>query len=192
MKRTCALVLETNNLSGGAANAEQIALALERLLLQLQHQTRPLSSIEEVVITHEGFTDSHQQRLSAAAERALRFVTIPHADGYYAAKNRGFEATQAEIVAFGDGDCWPEATWLERLLQPFEAEGPDGPHVVAGRTTYRGDLLGTAATTIDFLYFKSPLGKGCTRNFYANNVAFDRTVFEGYRYGRSKDHRFSK
>src|SRR5664279_5103238 len=144
--RTCALVLETNNLTGGGANAAQIGLALERLLRQLQHQTRPLSSIDEVVITHEGFTDSHQQKLSAAAGRALRFVSIPHAEGYYAAKNRGFESTQAEIVAFGDADCWPQATWLERLLQPFEADGPDRPHVVAGRTTYRGDLLGTAAT----------------------------------------------
>ncbi len=186
MKRTYSLVLETNNLTGGGANADQIALTLERLLLHLNHQTRPLSSLEDLVITHQGFTDNHQRRLSLAAGRTLCFVTIPHPEGYYAAKNRGFESTQADVVAFGDGDCWPEPNWLELLLQPFEADRPDRSDVVAGRTTYRGDLLGTAATTIDFLYFDSPLGKGCTLNFYANNVAFDRAVFEEHRYGRSE------
>ena len=54
--------------------------------------------------------------------------------------------------------------------------------MVAGRTTYREDLLGTAATTIDFMYFDSPLGERCTRNFYANNVAFRREVFARYGY----------
>lgn len=32
------------------------------------------------------------------------------------------------------------------------------------------------------MYFPSPLAKGATRNFYANNVAFRREVFEQYRY----------
>jgi len=49
---------------------------------------------------------------------------------------------------------------------------------VAGRTCYRDDTLGIAATTIDFMYFDSPLGESCTRNFYANNVAFEREVFK--------------
>ncbi len=54
--------------------------------------------------------------------------------------------------------------------------------VVAGRTTYRDDALGVAATAIDFMYFPSPLGEGLTRNFYANNVAFRRDVFAARRY----------
>src|SRR6185503_6133151 len=50
--------------------------------------------------------------------------------------------------------------------------------VVAGRTTYREDLLGTAATTIDFMYFET--SPGITRNFYANNVAFRRATFAAH------------
>ncbi|HZO15484.1 MAG TPA: hypothetical protein VFB62_19565, partial [Polyangiaceae bacterium] len=33
-----------------------------------------------------------------------------------------------------------------------------------------------------FMYFASPLGAECTRNFYANNVAFRRDTFARFRY----------
>ncbi len=99
---------------------------------------------------------------------------MPADADYYSAKNLGFAGTRADVVAFGDSDCWPQADWLERLFAPFEDAKVQ---VVAGRTCYRADALGTAATTIDFMYFPSPLGEGCTRNFYANNVAFRREAF---------------
>jgi hypothetical protein len=82
-------------------------------------------------------------------------------------------------VAFADSDCWPARGWLEALFAPLR----EGRAVVtAGRTCYRDDTLGIAATTIDFMYFDSPLGESCTRNFYANNVAFERGVFERARF----------
>jgi len=104
------------------------------------------------------------------------------------------------VIAFADADCWPDPGWLQALLDPF-ARGDVA--VVAGRTTYRADLFGAAATAVDFMYFASPLAAparsagsrlpeknhsrtprlwrgataaGCTRNFYANNVAFRREV----------------
>jgi glycosyl transferase family 2 len=173
-----ALVIEMNNLRSGPA--DQAVASLERLLHHLQAQTRPLSSLAELVITHDGLPAEALARLERAAGRPVRFVGLQGEDGYYTAKNRGFEATQADVVAFGDADCWPAPRWLEALLSPFEAH-PE-TLVVAGRTTYREDLLGAAATTIDFMYFDSPLGEGCTRNFYANNVAFRREVFARYGY----------
>jgi len=152
------------------------------LLHQLRRQTLPLASLAELVITHQGLTAPQQATLERAAGRPIRFVELPAGTDYYEAKNRGFEATQAEVVAFGDSDCWPDADWLEHLFAPFrEAE----VQVVAGRTCYRRDLFGTAATTIDFMYFERGAAAGCTRNFYANNVAFRRDVFaaDGYRQG---------
>jgi glycosyltransferase involved in cell wall biosynthesis len=119
-----------------------------------------------------------EARLERAAGRAISFVRLAPNTGYYAAKNRGFEHTQSEVVVFGDADCWPEDEWLESLVLPFDDENVQ---VVAGRTTYRDDLLGTAATTIDFMYFEAAR-EGCTRNFYANNVAFRRDTFERARY----------
>jgi hypothetical protein len=179
-----ALVLETNNLGGGGADRARIVATVERLLAHLGVQRRPLASLDEVVITHDGALEGAQARLEKAARAPLRLVALPRGTDYYQAKNRGFYATHAEVVAFGDADCWPDAGWLEQLLAPFSDENVQA---VAGRTSYRDDLLGIAATTIDFMYFASPLGAGCTRNFYANNVAFRRAVFASRRFAAADE-----
>jgi hypothetical protein len=176
VKNTVSLVLETNNLHGGDGKVEG---SLSELLVHLRGQKLPLSSLAELVVTHERLTPDDEVALERAAGRAISFVRVPRGTGYYAAKNRGFEKTTAEIVVFGDGDCWPDDAWLDELASHFD---DDEVQAVAGRTCYRGDLLGTAATTIDFMYFPSPLGEGCTRNFYANNIAFRRATFERARY----------
>jgi glycosyltransferase involved in cell wall biosynthesis len=186
MKNSVSLVLETNNLHGGAGTVDS---TLAELLVHLRGQTFPLSSLAELVVTHEGLADAAQRALERAAGRSITFVRLPPGTGYYAAKNRGFEKTTAEVVVFGDGDCWPDPAWLDALASHFDDEAV---RVVAGRTSYRGDLLGTAATTIDFMYFGAegdssrPEGaRGSharTRNFYANNVAFRRGTFERARY----------
>jgi hypothetical protein len=181
---TTALVIETNNLQGG--DGENVLPSLARLLRHLSAQTVPLSDLAELVVTHSGvLDDGDRSGLVAAAGRDIAFVQIADDAGYYAAKELGFDATGAAIVAFADGDCWPDADWLEQLLAPFAGpfvEGDKRVDVVAGRTVYRADLLGIAATTIDFMYFSSPFGAESSRNFYANNVAFRRCVFDAVRY----------
>ena len=176
---TFALVLETNNLTGGGADTLRTAQSLERLLTRLREQTRPLAQLDEFVITHDGLPAPARAQLDAIADKEIRWVEIDGETDYYEAKNRGFDATTTDVVAFADADCWPEPAWLDELFAPFAS--PD-VEVTAGRTTYRTDILGTAASTIDFMYFDSPLGGGCTRNFYANNVAFRREVFGSRRY----------
>jgi hypothetical protein len=173
-----ALVLETNNLRGGGADAGASARSLTRLL---DHLAGSLGQVDEVVVTHDGWSPDQQQALQRAAGRALTFVEIAPETDYYEAKNRGFDATTAPLVAFGDADCWPDERWLAALLAPF---ADPAVQVVAGRTTYRDDTLGAALTAVDFLYFPSPLGRGCVRNFYANNVAFRREIFAQRRYPR--------
>lgn len=169
------LVLETNNLEGGAGD---VVPGLERLLLRLREQTLPLADLADVVITHHGLAAADRVRGEQAAGVPITWVELPAGTPYYEAKNRGFDAARGDIVVFGDSDCWPDRGWLAALLAPFERAGVQ---VVAGRTTYRDDLLGIAATTIDFMYFEPELGR--TRNFYANNVAFRRGVFGARRYG---------
>jgi hypothetical protein len=173
-----ALVLETNNLRGGKADAERVAASLSRLLAHLSEQSYPLSLLAEVVITHDGLPDALIERIQNGCDARLRFVRVPEATGYYAAKNLGFDATTADVVVFGDSDCWPDRRWLEALLRPFAS--PE-TRVVSGRTTYRDGVFGQAASAIDFLYFESD-EPGRTRNFYANNVAFRREVFERQRF----------
>jgi hypothetical protein len=177
-----ALVLETNNLRGGA-DLDRVADSLKRLLGRLTRQTLPLARLAQVVITHDGLPGQVCRQIADLAQCPVDFVHIPADTGYYDAKNAGFDKTdpaRCRYVAFSDADCLPAADWLEQLLQPFAATA--APRVVAGRTSYADTVAGAALTTIDFMYFPSRLGVGATSNFYANNVAFERQVFDQYRY----------
>jgi hypothetical protein len=185
---TFALVLETNNLRGGDGEAaERVTRSLLRLFHRLRAQSRSPAALAEVVLTHDGLPETAQSALAEALGRPIRFVAIDPGTGYYEAKNRGFDATAADVVGFADTDCVPDPDWLNRLLSPFDDASVQ---VAAGRTTYRDDVLGAAASAIDFMYFPGPTGAdpaksalaGKTRNFYANNVAFRRDVFARFRY----------
>jgi hypothetical protein len=175
-----ALVIETNNLRGG--DGARAAASLLRLIAMLAEQTQSLTGLHQVVVTHDGLDDASRDMLCRTAGRPIEFVQIGADANYYEAKNIGFDATDTDYVVFADADCIPAADWLEQLLAPFA--GPDSPQVVAGRTSYQDNLIGTALTTLDFMYFPSPLAPGATRNFYANNVAFQRDVFAHLRYER--------
>nr|WP_286945092.1 glycosyltransferase family 2 protein [Pseudomonas sp. UBA6718] len=177
-----ALVLETNNLRGGADLAK-VAGSLARLFEHLKGQSLSLGRLAQVVVTHDGLPEPVCDELRRSSGLALQFVLIDASTGYYAAKNLGFAALDAgrcDHVVFADADCIPAADWLEQLLLPLCAEQP--PAVVAGRTSYSSSVAGTALTTIDFMYFPSPLQAGATRNFYANNVVFRREVFAEHAY----------
>jgi len=180
---TYSLVLETHNLEGGGGD---VASGLERVLDRLASQTYSLDRLADFVITHRGIAPADRVRCEHAARRAIKWLELGDEVGYYEAKNRGFDIARGDVVAFADADCWPDPEWLESLVAPFADRAV---RVVAGRTTYRRDLLGTAATTIDFMYFPSPHGPDYTRNFYANNVAFRRDVFCDRRFGEHEMYR---
>lgn len=175
---TTSLILETHNLEGGDGD---VAGGLARVLGRLRDQTHPLTRLADFVITHRGVSPADRARCDALAGVPIRWIRLGDDAGYYDAKNAGFDASTGDLVVFADADCWPEPGWLEALLAPF-ATDPE-VRAVAGRTTYRDGVFGTAASTIDFLYFATPLGARYTRNFYANNIAFRRDVFGARRYG---------
>ncbi len=130
----------------------------------------------EVAITHRGLGDRARGSIERTLERRITWVALPEDAGYYEHKNRGFDATTGDIVAFLDGDCAPSETWLASLIRPVT----DGEaKVAAGMTSYPGELA-ALANQIDFPYFER--GTGRVRNFFANNVAFAREVFAQRRY----------
>jgi len=177
-----ALVLETNNLRGGA-DVDAAAASLLHVIGLLARQTVPLTALAQVVVTHDGLCERTRASAEKLAGRTIDFVRIDDSTGYYDAKNDGFDAVRADgcdYVCFADADCNPARDWLEQLLAPLADAAP--PAVVAGRTSYAATVAGTALTTIDFMYFPSPLQQRATRNFYANNVVFRRDVFAQYRY----------
>ncbi len=161
------LVIETWNVGGEAA-------PLRRLLYTLAPQ---LAGVE-LVITHVGL--DARTRDTLADGRRITWVELPREADYYTHKNRGFDATTGDIVAFIDGDCEPDPTWLDELIAPFA----EGALVVAGATSYPG-AVAAIANAIDFPYFDGETAAQCSiadapptvRNFFANNVAFERKTF---------------
>lgn len=173
------VVIETWNVDGEPA-------ALERLLAKLAPQLAALAA--EVVVTHAGIDQHTRRRLAARVARAVIWLELPRDAGYYDHKNRGFDASAGDIVAFIDGDCDPTPRWLAALTAPIAA----GAQVVAGATSYAG-ALAPLANELDFPYFDgaavrrrfaatSPHPAATVRNFFANNVAFAREAFATRRY----------
>lgn len=173
------VVVETWNTGGDRAD-------LERLLDQLAPQLAAHDS--ELVITHAGIDATARAGLAETVPCPVTWLELPASAGYYEHKNRGFDATTGNVVAFIDGDCTPSPRWLAELTAPFAA----GAQVVAGATSYAG-ALAPLANEIDFPYFDGGAGKrrfaatssappATVRNFFANNVAFARTAFAERRY----------
>ena len=151
------IVVETWNLRGELD-------PLRRLL----HHLAPQRGHTELVITHSGMPSLLQRELAIDA----RWIELDRDAGYYDHKNRGFAASSGDIVAFIDGDCEPSPNWLAELTRPILSNA----RVVAGLTTYRGDLA-RLANELDFPVFKTG---AYVRNFFANNVAFAREAFPDY------------
>jgi len=73
---TTALVLETNNLGGGDADPATVERSLARLLARLRTQTRPLATLDDVIVVHAGIAPAAQERLRDAAGCPVRFVKM--------------------------------------------------------------------------------------------------------------------
>lgn len=182
--RRTALVMETNNLRGGG-DLQQALASLRRLAALMRQQTVTPDCLGQFIITHDGLDQYACAEIAGMLGRQIDFVVIDQHTGYYEAKNLGFDrvdASRCDYVAFCDADCDPAPHWLEQLLLPFAKPVDNAPVAVAGRTSYSASIMGVALTSIDFMYFPSPLAPDATCNFYANNIAFRRDIFDAYRY----------
>ncbi len=127
-----------------------------------------LAPDDEVVLTDAGLGDDALAAARAACPR-LRVVPVPADATYYAQKNAGIAAAQAPIVLLLDGDCVPQAGWLDALAAPLEAGG----QAVAGVTCYPPSRIAVAATAIDFAVLDDA---GGARTLFANNCGFRREL----------------
>jgi hypothetical protein len=168
------IVIETLNLLGG-----DVESGLRGLAARLRAQTSPLASQADLVVTHVGLSGAARARLDESFGRPARWVELPETADYYEHKNRGFAAAEGDIVAFTDGDCAPVPGWLAALASPIAA---GECRVVAGRTAYPPGPASLAGTALDFPLLKSSRAPRAVRNFFANNVAFERGVFAAHPY----------
>jgi glycosyltransferase involved in cell wall biosynthesis len=94
----------------------------------------------EVVVIDDGSDDETWEQLQRTAASTDRIVPIrmPQNSGAATARNAGWRAARAPVIAFTDDDCTPDAGWLAALVRRMsEAD------IVQGRTVPRPDQLGS-------------------------------------------------
>jgi glycosyltransferase involved in cell wall biosynthesis len=146
-------------------------LLLERLLESLRTQTLG-SNRFEVVVVDDGSTDTTKGVLrQAKAWPELDLKVIRRENGGPArARNDGWRAATAPLIAFTDDDCVVTSGWLEALL---EAGKSTPGTVIQGRTEIHPDELPDVGPFSRTLEIKEPTP------FYATcNVLYPRTLLE--------------
>jgi GT2 family glycosyltransferase len=117
------------------------ARRLESLLEGLRRQRYPLDRFE-VVIVDDGSSDETAEVLDRErrpGELALRAVTRNESSGPATARDEGWRAAAADLIAFTDDDCVPDRDWLAAGVRAC-AENPGG--IVQGRTEPLPEELG--------------------------------------------------
>lgn len=137
--------------------------SLRRLLGGLAEQTLPAARWEAVVVddgsdeAEAGAIDEMTARLPIRS----RVIHLRPAGGPARARNHGWRATDAPLLAFIDDDCVPRPSWLEAGLGPFdrpEVGVVQGPTVTPeGSETYSY----TPFTVVRQVLAPSPWFEGC-------------------------------
>ena len=91
------------------------ALQLTAALDTLNRQT--IRERLEVVVVDDGSTPPIEER--EVTSRGARLIRHPVNLGAAAARNTGFSASRAPIVAFTDDDCRPSPEWADALLSAY-------------------------------------------------------------------------
>jgi glycosyltransferase involved in cell wall biosynthesis len=148
------------------------ARRLGRLLDGLRAQTMS-SERFELIVVDDGSTDETAKVLDAEMERgelALRIFRRDKRGGPARARNDGWPAARAELVAFTDDDCSPSPGWLEAGV---DAARSRSGAIIQGRTEpdpAERHLLGPFSRTVDV---REPFPA-----FQACNVFYPRALLE--------------
>lgn len=125
----------------------------------------------EVVVVDNGSTDGTAALLDdlAATHARLRVLRLGTNRGPGPARNAGWRAARAPVVAFTDDDCIPEAGWLAALLAACD----DDADVAMGRTVPHPDALAAGGPFSHFVQVEQPMPW-----FPTCNIAYRRELLE--------------
>ena len=101
---------------------------LPRLIDALAAQELAPGERMEVVVVDDGSTDGtweELQRLAADSPVPLQVLRQDRPTGPAGARNRGWRASSAPVVAFTDDDCVPTPGWLAALVAPLRGGAAD-------------------------------------------------------------------
>jgi glycosyltransferase involved in cell wall biosynthesis len=152
----------------------QRAANLPLLFKELADQTMASDDFEVIVVDDCSSDDTVAvvEQWATQVPYRLRVIGTFENSGPATARNLGWAATAAEVVAFLDDDCSPAPTWLAAGLGAFTTEPAAG--VVQGAT-----LLPEGVSTdglIDWWVWREVTGP--TAYFEGNNLFFRRVVLE--------------
>jgi glycosyltransferase involved in cell wall biosynthesis len=159
-KVVASVVVPTRN------RCDKIARCLQGLSLQSQ-------SDFEVLVIDDGSTDATAAFLAEYSmprpDVQLRTYRNDPAQGANPSRNLGVRESRGEYVAFLDDDCFPDPSWLERMLAAFESEEVAAVtgqvDNVAPRNIYELTLKGTHRVHGDGHATRLVAGNLCARRF---------------------------
>jgi glycosyltransferase involved in cell wall biosynthesis len=172
---TVAVVIPTHNRAG----------LLPRLIAGLEAQEGVAGF--EVIVVDDGSSDDTWDVLDHLAKRTsldVRCARLVHNAGPAAARNVGWRASRAPLIAFTDDDCVPQPGWLPSLVAASATAD-----IVQGRTRPDPDQHGRLGP------FSRTLDIASEDGYYQTcNIAYRRTVleqldgfFEQFRYPAGED-----
>ena len=161
--------------------------SLDRLFGALERQAH--EGVEfEVVLVDDGSRDGTAETVSRFAARKicpLRYIRLEASRGPAVARNRGWRAARAPIIAFTDDDCQPESGWLAAGLAEFS----DGIGVVQGRTQAQPGAEGYGEHFSRTMEAREEDGHYPTCNIFYRREALERAggFDEGFRHACGED-----
>ena len=141
-----------------------------RLIAALEDQTRRPDEVVLVDDCSPDGTAEEARRCAAASSLSITVVALEQNSGPAVARNVGWKATTADVIAFTDDDCDPEPGWLEHGVAAMDADERVG--VVQGRTLPAVDERRSWEATREVLK-PSPFFEGC--NLLFRRAALDAT-----------------
>ena len=161
--------------------------SLERLLTALEGQSVPRESYE-IVVVDDASTDETPavlERHRARARGAFHALRREIQGGPASARNHGWHAARAAVVAFTDDDCRPAPDWLEAGLREVDA----GAGIVMGRTVAEPGAAGLGEPFSRAMVVDHEDGRYPTCNvFYRRTALEDAGGFdESFRFACGED-----
>ena len=146
---------------------ERLAAALEALRRQTIEPVR-----FEIVIVDDGSGEETGELLSRLPDDGLEVRVIRlSGNGPAAARNAGWRAARAAVVAFTDDDCEPTSTWLEAVLRSASAAPGAIVQGATGPIPREAELLRRPFTRTRSIEGPSPWFATC-------NIAYPRELLE--------------